>query len=183
MSKPDQPKAANALGDLDDLRERMQSLKQRQSDYPQHLGLLSRTAVLVEKRMTERCTAALKPHGISYVMYQCLVLAYAACERPLTPTELARATGERSTNVTHICDELLRRELITRRPDETDRRRVVIELTAAGEQLLHRAQKPIWATWQQRYAGLDKASLGLLEASLETQLRNLDGGQVPRTPQ
>jgi len=160
--------------DLDHLRERLQALQQRQPDYPVQFSLLSRLSVLLEKRVIEAANLVLKPHGISYSMYHAMVLAYANCDRPLTPTELARATGERTTNITHICDELARRELITRHQDPRDRRRVVIELTEAGQALLRQLQKPIWALWTSRYDDFDAQQLAELEQTLITQLTNLD---------
>jgi len=165
---------------LEYLEERLKSLLRLQPDYPLVHAEVARLAVLVEKRMADICGAALKPFGITYVMYQSLVLAYAACDRPLTPTELAHATGERATNITHICDDRERRGLIRRAPDANDRRRVVLTLTPDGEALLHAAQKPVWALWAQRYAGVDAQALSQLRSLLRQQWSNLADAAEPR---
>ncbi len=174
MKKSPENVNSSSVEDVDYLRDRLQALQQWQPDYPVQLSLISRLSVLLEKRVLDAASLVLKPHGISYPMYHTMVLAYANCDRPLTPTELARAIGERATNITHICNELERRELITRRQDPDDRRRVVIELSDSGQALLQQLQKPIWALWRTRYEGFDAQQLAVMEQSLLAQIDNLD---------
>lgn len=47
---------------------------------------------------------------------------------PMTPTELARATGLSSGTITGIVDTLVTRSFVTREPHPTDRRRVVVSV-------------------------------------------------------
>jgi DNA-binding MarR family transcriptional regulator len=63
-----------------------------------------------------------------------------------TPAELATRLGVRVQSLTDSINELVRRELIARRPDESDRRRQLIEITAAGTELLEgdRAERDAW---------------------------------------
>jgi len=51
------------------------------------------------------------------------------------PSDLARAVGAAPTAFTPILDSLERQRLITRRPDTSDRRAVVIAITSAGLEL------------------------------------------------
>lgn len=161
---------------LAELEQLLRSLKRRIPRYPLELSILSRFAVHVEKRNVELCTRILKPQALTYVSYQALVIAFASGDAGITPTELARATGERATNVTHIADDLLRRELITRTRDAQDRRRVVLKLTAAGESLLAQVQPKIWAVWTRRYKGFSAAERATLEELLRRQFSNLEDG-------
>jgi DNA-binding MarR family transcriptional regulator len=55
---------------------------------------------------------------------------------PCSQGQLADALGIDYSNLAGVTGELYRRELIARSRDESDRRRYVIELTAAGVQLL-----------------------------------------------
>jgi len=63
-----------------------------------------------------------------------------------TPAELSTRLHVRVQSLTDSINELVSRELIARRPDETDRRRQLIELTAAGAALLQadRAERDAW---------------------------------------
>ena len=63
-----------------------------------------------------------------------------------TPAELATRLHVRVQSLTDSINELVSRELIARRPDAADRRRQLIELTAAGSALLEsdRAERDTW---------------------------------------
>src|SRR5215217_566447 len=63
-----------------------------------------------------------------------------------TPAELGGRLQVRVQSLTDSINELLSRELIERRPDETDRRRQLIEITDAGASLLEtdRAERDAW---------------------------------------
>ena len=63
-----------------------------------------------------------------------------------TPAELANQLHVRVQSLTDSINELLSRDLIARRPDESDRRRQLIELTDAGTALLEadRAERDAW---------------------------------------
>lgn len=63
-----------------------------------------------------------------------------------TPAELGVRLQVRVQSLTDSINELVRCELIARRPDENDRRRQLLELTAAGAALLQadRAERDAW---------------------------------------
>lgn len=63
-----------------------------------------------------------------------------------TPAELGVRMQVRVQSLTDSLNELESRELIGRRPDDTDRRRQLVELTAAGAELLEadRAERDAW---------------------------------------
>ena len=64
----------------------------------------------------------------------------------ITPAELAARMQVRVQSLTDSINELERRALMSRRPDPHDRRRQLLELTAAGGALLDgdRAQRDAW---------------------------------------
>jgi DNA-binding MarR family transcriptional regulator len=51
---------------------------------------------------------------------------------PLAAGEIAQRTGLATASVTALLDRLERRGFVVRRPDPTDRRRVIVEATAEG---------------------------------------------------
>ena len=59
-----------------------------------------------------------------------------------TPAELANRLHVRVQSLTDSINELLGRDLIARRPDETDRRRQLIELTKAGTMISNATFRP-----------------------------------------
>ncbi len=63
-----------------------------------------------------------------------------------TPAELAGRLHVRVQSLTDSINELVSRGLILRRPDETDRRRQLVELTPGGTALLEddRAERDAW---------------------------------------
>ena len=63
-----------------------------------------------------------------------------------TPAELGTLLQVRVQSLTDSINELVSRDLIARRPDETDRRRQLIEITTAGTALLEadRAERDTW---------------------------------------
>ncbi|MDV3130097.1 MarR family transcriptional regulator [Mycobacterium sp. 21AC1] len=63
-----------------------------------------------------------------------------------TPAELGVRLQVRVQSLTDSINELLRCKLITRRPDENDRRRQLIDITEAGATLLQadRAERDAW---------------------------------------
>ena len=63
-----------------------------------------------------------------------------------TPAELGARLGVRVQSLTESINSLEGRDLISRRPDEIDRRRQLIEITAAGTELLDadRAERDAW---------------------------------------
>jgi DNA-binding MarR family transcriptional regulator len=63
-----------------------------------------------------------------------------------TPAELGSRLHVRVQSLTDSINELVSRDLIARRPDESDRRRQLIEITDAGTALLEadRAERDAW---------------------------------------
>ncbi|MBV8349125.1 MAG: MarR family transcriptional regulator [Mycolicibacterium sp.] len=63
-----------------------------------------------------------------------------------TPAELAARMHVRVQSLTDSINELVGRGLVSRRPDQSDRRRQLVEVTAAGTALLERdrAERDAW---------------------------------------
>nr|WP_211296173.1 MarR family transcriptional regulator [Mycobacterium aquaticum] len=80
-----------------------------------------------------------------------------------TPAELGARLQVRVQSLTDGINELVNRQLIVRRPDEQDRRRQLIELTAQGAELLQddRAERDAWLHTAMR-DNLTDLELGLL---------------------
>lgn len=151
----------------------LKRIEVRASGYPRDLAVLARLAAHIEKKMVEISSSTLKPYGLTYAMYQVLVISLGS--DAATATALADATGERPTNVTHICNELEKRALIVRDRDSQDRRRVQIALTEKGRELLGELQPRMWEIWRARYQGINAAERKQLLELMRRQYQNLGG--------
>jgi DNA-binding MarR family transcriptional regulator len=70
-----------------------------------------------------------------------MVLAVLSADTPPSQQELADLCGLLPAQVVLAIDELERRGLVARQRSETDRRRSVVTLTAAGTEVLARADE------------------------------------------
>ena len=96
----------------------------------------------------------------------------------LGQSSLARALGFDKVTVLRVLRGLQARGLVTRCPAETNRRNMVVALTAAGEDVLAQAQKPAEKAYKRLMAPLDKDQqeqllhlLQLLTGELEDEAR------------
>jgi MarR family transcriptional repressor of emrRAB len=151
----------------------LKRLEVRVPGYPRDLAVLVRLAAHIEKKMIEVSNTTLKPYGLNYAMYQVLVISLGS--ESTSATALADATGERPTNLTHLCDELEKRALIERHRDHHDRRRVQIALTEKGRALLSELQPLMWDIWRARYQGSNAAERKQLLELMRRQYQNLGG--------
>ena len=83
-------------------------------------------------------------HGLT--LSQMEVLGEVSRTGVSTPAELANRLHVRVQSLTDSINELVNRGLVSRRPDDDDRRRQLIELTPAGATLLDddRAERDAW---------------------------------------
>ena len=153
---------------------RIAAIKQRTPDYPDQLVTLMRMTVHLHKRMQDRYNAELKKHGLNFVTYNALMMIYGSDDEGLRVSQLASATGEKATNVTRICDELVGKGLIRRLADTADRRVVVLLLSARGRRLIEALLPEMWRLLEQFYAPFTPAQRDALEQLLRLQLATME---------
>jgi MarR family transcriptional regulator, negative regulator of the multidrug operon emrRAB len=156
------------------VERRIEGTQRRLRGYPREWVLVARLITHVQKRQNDLSNAVLKRYGLNYVTYTALMMMYGSEDQTSTPSELAAATGEKPTNVTRICDELLQQGLIERYPSTSDRRRVVLRLSRKGERLVEKFQPELWDTLERIYGGFSAADLRQVAALLRQTLVRLD---------
>lgn len=114
---------------------------------------------------------SLHQHGLRARSYSVLVLS--ASESGPTQRELAEILRLDPSQVVSLVDELEKRELVERRPAETDRRANVVIATDAGRELLERASTSA--------RDAEQRVLEVLNDSEQAQLRALLGRVARRT--
>jgi DNA-binding MarR family transcriptional regulator len=96
---------------------------------------------------------ALKPFGVSLTQYSALRILSGEQEG-LASSAIGDRMVTRDSDVTRLVDRLAARGLVERYRDADDRRVVRVRLTAAGAELLGRADGPFLALAEQQFAGI-----------------------------
>ncbi|MCD9624777.1 MarR family winged helix-turn-helix transcriptional regulator [Rhabdothermincola salaria] len=133
---------------------------------------LARATLLVEG-FQHRC---LDPFGLRFIDFSVLrVLDLAGEPHELSAGELADLTLRSTGGITQIVDRLAAAGLVVRRPDPSDRRRVVVGLTDAGLDLVRRAQQAYARERARVLAPLDDAELARLDDAVGRLIDVLEG--------
>jgi DNA-binding MarR family transcriptional regulator len=82
---------------------------------------------------------AYEPFGINRAGFDILVHLRQSAKYRVSPTQLCIALQSKSATMTSRLDKLEQAELVRRLPDPSDRRALLVELTAVGHELVERA--------------------------------------------
>ena len=103
------------------------------------LGVVIRVMNL-SRTFAREAAIALEPLGLELFEYDALsALRRQGAPFALAATELARETDLSTGAMTNRIDRLEERGFVERRPDEADRRSVIVRLTAAGKRAIDEA--------------------------------------------
>ena len=127
----------------------------------------------VELAVRSRLDDLLRPAGLTALQYTALTVL----ERhpDLSSAQLARNSFVTAQSMADMVTALEERGLIERHRDRTDRRRLVVALTADGLKLLDHYRGEVDALEEQMLAGLTKAQITSLRRNLNTCYANLAG--------
>jgi DNA-binding MarR family transcriptional regulator len=144
----------------------------RQTDAPaQHSGPPSPAAALSILRTAAWLLDELEPtfavHHTTAARFDILD-ALTQLGRPARPGELKELLHVPAQTVTGVLDALERAGLIGRKPHPTDRRSVLVELTAAGTAAVDELCPPLVAVEEACMAGLSSAQIETLAQLLTT---------------
>jgi DNA-binding MarR family transcriptional regulator len=120
----------------------------------------------VERRVTERLRSALGPEGCDVDEWRVLNLLSEGSGYPMT--EVAECVGVRPAALTRLVDRLVANNLVYRRIDLEDRRRVRLFLTPRGKSVHRRLAALVERSQAELFPSSDEAEL------LEDLLRRLD---------
>ena len=106
---------------------------------PSPLGIVGRVIVLAQN-LEKSVESALAKHDLSLGQFDILAtLRRNSPKGGLTPTQLLESVMLSSGGMTARLDQLMKAGLIARSGDATDRRKVVVDLTAKGRKLIDAA--------------------------------------------
>lgn len=127
----------------------------------------------VELAVRSRLDEIVRPLGLTALQYTALTVL----ERhpDLSTAQLARNSFVTPQSMADMISVLEDRELIERHRDRVDRRRLVVALTQAGQELLDHCRDDVSALEQQMLSGLTSSQVAALRRSLHTCHVNLSG--------
>ena len=139
---------------------------------PAPLGLVGRVIVLA-KKLERSVDAALEQHGLTLGQFDILAtLRRNGLKGGLTPTQLLESVVLSSGGMTARLDQLAKEDLIARKADATDRRKVVVELTAKGRKLIDAATATRFEEAKRSLPPMKSAELKGLEGLLRDWLKS-----------
>ena len=151
------------------IESQIDRVKARLADAPVQDIVLVRLLKSLSAQLNHHLSQKVRPHGINEVAFRTLTMLYAQLDTGINPSDLSDASGETRTNMTRICDELVRKGLVRRRASTDDRRRIVLELTKKGVTLIEKILPQVWT-------GVGHVTTALTAAekvSLERMLKKL----------
>lgn len=132
-------------------------------------------------RATEISSRALaKSSGLS--PSQLILLQVLSKSRIETPSSLAKQVSLSQATLTTLLDKLVKLGLITRRKDEVDKRRVLIEITDKGTEVLDTTPSSLQMRFEDRFANLESWEQSFLVAALERIAGMLDAEDLDAAP-
>lgn len=125
-------------------------------------------------RLRQLVEHRLAAHGISHGRHLLLALLNREPDRPLPASQLAARLNVTKQTTTALLEGLEQDGLIKRTRDETDRRVSLIELTAAGKQLLARTMPEILQLHQEATASLTREEQRTLSLLLRKMWQGIE---------
>ena len=151
-------------------------------EMPAEQARLCRLLLIVGDRLRHELDGVVKPYQMNHSEFTTLMILYSRPDGCSTPGELCDLATQGATNMTRIADALLKRRLISRRANTTDRRQVVIRITAAGRRLAQQILPPMFpriaGAFTEFNAG-ERQELSRLLCKLAANLDQLDGSPAP----
>ena len=133
------------------------------------IPLPSRTLIhlmLVNNKIIEMITAALKPYGVSLQQFNVLRILRGRGDRPANLSTLNERMVTKMSNTTRLVDKLLAKGLVDRTICEHNRRKVEITITANGLAMLEEMDAVMDRTENELVAGLNETELKKLNTLL-----------------
>ena len=127
----------------------------------------------VELAIRSHLDDVLRPTGLTALQYTALTVLERHTD--LSSAQLARNSFVTAQSMADMITTLEGRGLIERHRDRTDRRRLVVALTASGRELLDGYRHQVGTLEEHMLAGLTKAQVASLRRSLNACHANLAG--------
>ncbi len=156
---------------IDMVEASLQRLSGRLEDVPVNEVLLTRIVLFLAHDLSQMMDYHIRPHGLGEGEFRVLTALFSQPENMAHPTELCARSAQSPANMSRICDALVARDLITRDLSAQDRRKMVLRITAKGDQLVRDLLPTMFAGLRRVYSDFAAEDQRFLIA----QLRRLSG--------
>ena len=143
------------------------------------------TTALIALRRILRVTelnARKLAHESDLTTSQLLVLEYVARRGRTLPSSIAKAVDLRQATISVLVDKLEAAGFVTRTRDTEDRRRVWVELTASGRQVLDQSPDLLQTRFESGFRNMEAWEQALIIAALERVASLLDADSIDAAP-
>lgn len=130
------PTEIKSLSHIEMLETGLEQLSSRLPQLPVHGVLLCRLMMLLGREMGAMLEHHIRPVGLAEAEFRVLTALFSQPDGVAYPSDLCLRAAQSPANMSRISDELVDRELITRAHSAQDRRRMVLGITAKGEELV-----------------------------------------------
>jgi MarR family transcriptional regulator, negative regulator of the multidrug operon emrRAB len=121
---------------LESLAASLERLRARVPSICVHRLMLSRLLIEAGRGISTLLERHVRPYGLAEAEFRVLSVLFSQPDGFAHPSELCARTGQSAANMSRISDALVQCDLITRGSSATDRRRMVLGITATGEALV-----------------------------------------------
>lgn len=170
---------ASLLEQIAEMEAGVERVHQRIPDLPILEILSSRLLIYLGRELSNRFDQYLRPYGLTEIEFRALMALYGA-HVPTSPGELCFGISQSPANITRITDVLVERGLLLRLPDTQDRRRLVLQVTPQGEQLINEILPVVTNVARSSYCDFPLDELKQLRASLKKFAAALERTGLPR---
>lgn len=137
-------------------------------------AMILRVGVILGRNLSARLDLWLKPAGLAEMEFRALMSLYTQEDGRAHPSDLCATLAQSPANLTRASDALVERGLITRELSDQDRRRMVMRITPAGEQLVSELVPEMIAFTRELFGEFTADEKSKLLADLKRLLGALD---------
>ena len=161
------------LSQLLQIEERLRKLARQLPELPATETLILRAAVILGRDFNAVLERRLKPAGLSDAEFR-MLMGLRSHDGHASAGDLCTALAQSPANLTRISDALVERGLVSRSPDTEDRRRMLLTLEPAGQQLVQALLPRIAPDIAAGFANFTSAEKQQLLESLKRVLAGID---------
>jgi MarR family transcriptional repressor of emrRAB len=165
------------------LEANLQDLGARVPDLPITGFLLCRIIQHLGREMALMLEQQIRPFGLAEAEFRVLATLFSQPDGAAHPSELCARALQSPANMSRICDVLVSRGMITRVLSAHDRRRMVLRVTAPGEELVRRLLPQLAAPWRELLVEFPEPQQRLLIDQLQRLGMRLDQAKARELPE
>lgn len=129
---------SNISQHFEKIEANLEKLHVRIPDLPVTSVMLTRLIQHLGRGMSAMFEQEIRPSGLAEAEFRVLTTLFSQPDGVANPSDLCTRTSQSPANMSRISDALVARDLITRVSSVEDRRKMVLHITAQGEDLVQR---------------------------------------------